>query len=70
VWLTNLVQARLSPLVDLVELSSRACQEDLATLRDNFGLQDFEGRSYVGWHHHMTLVSAAHTYRMLQRTRK
>jgi hypothetical protein len=70
VWLTNLVQARLSQLVDLVELSSRACQEDLATLRDNFGLQDFEGRSYVGWHHHMTLVSAAHTYRMLQRTRK
>jgi hypothetical protein len=70
VWLTNLAKARLSQLVDLVELSPRACQEDMATLRNDFGLQDFEGRSYAGWHHHVTLVSAAHTYRMLQRTRK
>jgi len=70
VWLTNLAKARLSQLVDLVELSPRAAHEDMATLRNNFGLQDFEGRSYAGWHHHVTLVSAAHTYQMLQRTRK
>jgi hypothetical protein len=70
VWLTNLTNVRLSQLVDLVELSPRACQEDMAALRNNFGLQDFEGRSYAGWHHHVTLVSAAHTYRTLQRTRK
>ncbi len=25
-------------------------------------MQDFEGRSFVGWHHHMTLVSAAYAY--------
>ncbi|MFC0110199.1 hypothetical protein ACFFRB_28540 [Kibdelosporangium aridum subsp. largum] len=32
----------------------------MARLRDDFGLRHFEGRSYAGWHHHVTLVSAAH----------
>ncbi len=27
-----------------------------------YGLREFEGRSYPGWHHHMTLVSAAYVY--------
>jgi hypothetical protein len=69
VWLTNLVTARLPQLVDLVELRPRAQHEDMTALRENFGLQDFEGRSFVGWHHHVTLVSAAHGYRMLRRAR-
>ncbi|HEV2780638.1 MAG TPA: transposase [Actinophytocola sp.] len=69
VWLTNLTNVRLAQLVDLVELSQRARHEDMTMLRDEFGLQDFEGRSFAGWHHHMTLVSAAHAYQMLRRTR-
>jgi len=28
---------------------------------------DFEGRSWPGWHHHVTLVSAAHAFVTLQR---
>lgn len=70
VWLTNLTKSHLSQLVDLVELSPRAAAQDMTTLRDDFGLHDFEGRSYAGWHHHVTLVSAAHTYRLLRRTRR
>lgn len=66
VWLTNLTNARLSQLVDLVELHPQARHEDMARLRDEFGLHDFEGRSYAGWHHHVTLVSAAHAYRVLR----
>jgi len=31
----------------------------------DFGLLDFEGRSFPGWYHHMALVSAAYTYRRL-----
>lgn len=31
------------------------------------GLLDFEGRSFPGWHHHMTLISAAYSYRRLGR---
>ncbi|HET9142302.1 MAG TPA: hypothetical protein VFO68_23245, partial [Actinophytocola sp.] len=69
VWLTNLTNVRLAQIVDLVELSRRSGQEDMAALRDNFGLQDFEGRSYAGWHHHVTLVSAAHAYRTLRAQR-
>jgi SRSO17 transposase len=26
------------------------------------GLRHFEGRSYIGWHHHVTLVSMAHAF--------
>jgi len=28
-------------------------------LRDRLGLDHFEGRSFIGWHHHVTLVSVA-----------
>jgi hypothetical protein len=66
VWLTNLTTAHLTQLVDLIELSPRPRREDMASLHD-FGLHDFEGRSFAGWHHHVTLVSAAHAYRMLRR---
>jgi SRSO17 transposase len=61
VWLTNLTAARLPELVELVRLGSQG-RQDLAALRGEFGLQDFEGRSFAGWHHHVTLVSAAHVY--------
>lgn len=65
VWLTNLANARLPELVDLVKLGARARIRDMAALRGNCGLQDFEGRSYAGWHHHVTLVSAAYAVRAL-----
>ena len=34
---------------------------DLGQL-DRSGLQHFEGRSFSGWHHYMTLVSMAHAW--------
>jgi len=39
---------------------------DTQRLSEECGLQHFEGRSYRGWHHHVTLVSAAHTYQLLR----
>lgn len=66
VWLTNLTNARLGQLANLVELHPQARQEDMTRLRDEFGLHDFEGRSFAGWHHHVTLVSAAQAYRVLR----
>jgi SRSO17 transposase len=65
-WLTNLNGVRLPQLAGLVETSLRARQSDLDRLRDDFGLQDFEGRSFAGWHHHVTLVSAAQVYHTLR----
>jgi hypothetical protein len=63
-WLTNLVDRRIT---DLLALTAHAARTGAAisALEDGFGVRDFEGRSYPGWHHHMTMVSAAYTYRSL-----
>lgn len=63
-WMTNLNTARLPDLVNLLQLRGQA-QQDLARLHEESGLQHFEGRSFRGWHHHVTLASAAHAYRLL-----
>lgn len=38
-------------------------------IHNELGLLDFEGRSFPGWHHHMTLASAAYLYRRLETDR-
>ncbi|MEU1127644.1 transposase [Streptomyces sp. NPDC005899] len=60
-WLTNLVDRRLPELLPLMR-QPRLAADVVSTLNGEFGLQDFEGRSFPGWHHHTTLVSAAFTY--------
>jgi SRSO17 transposase len=69
-WLTNLPADRLPEAVALAELRHRAAAGH-ERLRQDFGLNDFEGRSFRGWHHHVTLASAAmgfHTLRELAET--
>jgi SRSO17 transposase len=61
IWLTNLAVTRLPELSDLLTLRSRTTS-DLRRLQDDVGLRHFEGRSYIGWHHHVTLASMAHTF--------
>jgi SRSO17 transposase len=68
VWLTNLSVSRvpeLIELVDLVSLRGRAAA-DLVGLQDEVGLRHFEGRSYRGWHHHVTLASVAGAYQLMR----
>jgi hypothetical protein len=64
VWLTNLTALRLPDLVALTRLRERMAP-DVSCLYDELGLGHFEGRSFRGWHHHVTLVSLAQAY-MLQ----
>jgi hypothetical protein len=64
-WVTNLGRAGLTSLVGLARLSDPV-DDALARLSEQCGLQHFEGRSFRGWHHHVTLVSAAHGYRLLR----
>ncbi|MFD7661789.1 IS701 family transposase [Streptomyces sp. NPDC059788] len=64
VWLTNMAHRRMGQLVGLARLHQLPTAT-LRTLATDFGLHDFEGRSFPGWHHHMTLTSAAHAYRAL-----
>jgi SRSO17 transposase len=62
-WLTNMNPARLPYLVELVKLDGLAAAH-LARMQDDVGLRHFEGRSFRGWHHHVTLASIAHAYRL------
>lgn len=61
VWLTNMVSRSVDQLMTLAHLQSGASLT-VAALERDYGLLDFEGRSFPGWHHHMTLVSAAYAY--------
>ncbi|WP_041952859.1 IS701 family transposase [Microbispora sp. H10830] len=63
-WLTNITQARLPDLIGLIGLRERA-RGDLTRVGEECGLRHFEGRSYRGWHHHVTLVSVAHAFHLL-----
>lgn len=68
-WLSNLPAdteperlARLARLRWKVEL-------DYRELKGELGLDHYEGRSYLGWHHHTALVTAAHGFLTLERLR-
>lgn len=66
-WLSNLPceeeserLARLARLRWKIEL-------DYRQLKGELGLDHYEGRSYLGWHHHTALVTAAHGFLTLER---
>jgi SRSO17 transposase len=69
-WLSNLPQA--TPLVELVRLGKLRwrIEQDYRELKGALGLDHFEGRSWPGWHHHVTLVSVAHGFLTLERLRR
>ena len=68
-WLSNLpADTPLKRLVQLAKLRWRI-EHDYRELKDALGLDHFEGRGYRGWHHHTTLVSTAHAFLTLERTR-
>ena len=66
-WLSNLPAdteperlARLARLRWKIEL-------DYKQLKGEFGLDHYEGRSWLGWYHHTALVTAAHGFMTLER---
>src|SRR5436190_13571647 len=68
-WISNLPAdteperlARLARLRWKIEL-------DYKQLKGELGLDHYEGRSWLGWHHHTALVSAAHGFLTLERLR-
>ncbi|WP_339134334.1 transposase [Streptomyces sp. f51] len=68
-WITSLVSRPAGELLELAALHANTA-DTVRQLEDDFGLRAFEGRSYPGWHHHMTLVSAAFAYSSLTTTRR
>jgi SRSO17 transposase len=69
-WLSNLpADAPLKELVRLAKMRWRI-EHDYRELKDALGLDHFEGRTYRGWNHHVTLVSLAHAFLTLERRRR
>ncbi|MER7764975.1 transposase [Streptomyces sp. NPDC097619] len=58
-WLTDLRGLPLPALLGLARLSDRVAH-DFATVSQRVGVRDFAGRSFQGWHRHITLASVAH----------
>lgn len=63
-WITNVTDRSLTDLVTLIKLP-RLVDTRIEEFADRFGLRDYEGRTFAGWHHHVTLVSAAHIFSLL-----
>jgi SRSO17 transposase len=49
-----------------------AIEQDYHQLKEELGLDHYEGRTWAGWHHHVTLTMLAHAFLTLeaQRTKK
>jgi hypothetical protein len=62
-WLTDLAEPP-GALLRLARLTRRV-DRDFAEVSERVGVRDFEGRSFQGWHRHVTLASAAHTAAVL-----
>ncbi|MEU5100060.1 transposase [Streptomyces sp. NPDC020996] len=63
-WVTTLTSMPIASIVGLTRLLQRV-DRDLEEISEQVGIWDFSGRSYPGWHRHVTLASAAHAARVL-----
>ncbi len=61
-----------APLRTLVRIarSRWAIEQQYRELKDELGLDHFEGRSYPGWHHHAVLAAITFTFLQLERLRE
>lgn len=66
-WLSTLPpDTSIAELVRLGKIRWRI-EHDYRELKHGLGLDHFEGRTWIGWHHHVTLVTAAHLFVTIQR---
>lgn len=66
-WLSTLpADTGLRELVQLAKIRWRI-EHDYRELKDGLGLDHFEGRSYLGWHRHVTLTALAQAFCTLLR---
>ena len=67
-WLSDLpLDTPLQQLVRLAKIRWRI-EHDYRELKDGLGLDHFEGRSYTGWHRHVTLTALAQAFCTLLRS--
>ncbi len=60
-----------APIATLALVACTRCrvEEFFEACKSYLGMSQYETRSWVGWHHHMTLVGLAHLFVTLARTR-
>ncbi|MFF0513165.1 IS701 family transposase [Streptomyces sp. NPDC004250] len=63
-WLTSLTHLPVAQLLWTAKLAHRV-EQDFAEIGEAVGLRDYVGRSFHGWHRHVTLASAAHAASIL-----
>ena len=69
-WVAHLGAGTKTPtLRRLVELARERwrVEQDYRELKEELGLDHFEGRSWQGWHHHVSLVCLAHLFLQSER---
>lgn len=57
-WVTDIAELDPGAITRMADLVTRIDSEQRSTA-DRVGMRDFAGRSYTGWHRHMTLASMA-----------
>lgn len=68
-WLSTLpAETPLQRLVYLAKLRWRV-ERDYQELKEEVGLDHYEGRTWAGLHHHLVLCTVAHSFLMLQRAK-
>jgi SRSO17 transposase len=68
-WFSNLPRdTALKRLVRLAKLRWRV-EQNYQQLKEELGLDHYEGRGWSGWHHHVTLVCLAYAFLLLERQR-
>ena len=68
-WFSNLPQGvSLRRLVRLAKLRWRV-EQNYQQLKEELGLDHYEGRGWQGWHHHVTLVCLAYAFLLRERQR-
>ncbi len=66
-WLSNLPpDTPINTLTRLAKIRWRI-EHDYRELKHGLGLDHYEGRTWPGWHHHVTLAAAAHAFLTLHR---
>ena len=69
-WLAHLGNATKTPTLKALAGLARErwrVEQDYRELKDELGLDHFEGRSWNGWHHHVSLVCLAHLFLQSER---
>jgi SRSO17 transposase len=68
-WFANLSpQAGLSRLVFFAKIRWRI-EQSYQQLKEELGLDHYEGRRYRGWHHHVTMTMLAYGFLLLETLR-